>query len=201
MATNIYILKLSDNKWYVGKSVDPIKRYKDHVNGCGSAWTTLYKPIYIEEIVESMSPFDEDKITKEYMSRYGIDNVRGGSYVQTELSETQKDALKIEIWAANDLCTRCGRSGHFVKDCYARTDTSGKNIHVEELYDTEWECEYCDRTFTTKFGCMVHERSCKEKVVKTINIKKEDACCYRCGRTSHYASVCYASYHIDGYEL
>jgi len=137
MATNIYILKLSNNKWYVGKSVDPIKRYKDHVNGCGSAWTTLHKPIYIEEIVGNMSPFDEDKITKEYMSKYGIDNVRGGSYVQTELSEIQKGALKIEIWTANNLCTQCGAAGHFAKDCYARKETSTKKIEV--TYDLEWE--------------------------------------------------------------
>jgi cellular nucleic acid-binding protein len=163
------------------------------VNGCGSAWTTLHKPIYIEEIVESNSPFDEDKITKEYMSRYGIDNVRGGSYVQTELSEFQKDALKIEIWAANNLCTRCGAAGHFAKDCYARKETSTKKIEV--TYDLEWECEYCDRTFTTRFGCMQHERCCKEKA-----LKKQGAC-YRCGRTSHYSPDCYASYHIDGYEL
>lgn len=214
MTTSIYILKLSNNKWYVGKSVDPIKRYKDHVNGCGSAWTTLHKPIYIEEIVESTSPFDEDKITKEYMSKYGIDNVRGGSYVQTELSEIQKDALKIEIWAANDLCTKCGRPGHFVKDCYARKDTSVKRIQVEELdtsvkklhieelelSDDEWECEYCDRTFTTEFGCMVHQRSCKINQTKPTFVKQNGAC-YRCGRTGHYSSECYASIHLKGYVL
>jgi cellular nucleic acid-binding protein len=201
MATNIYILKLSSNKWYVGKSTDPIKRYRDHVNGCGSAWTTLHKPIYIEEIVESNSPFDEDKITKEYMSKYGIDNVRGGSYVQTELSEIQKGALKIEIWAANDMCTQCGRRGHFVKDCNMKKDTSVKRVVIEESVDDEWEwkCEYCDRTFTSEFGCMVHEKSCKEKLLKTVNLKK--GACYRCGRTSHYSPDCYASRHIDGYEL
>jgi len=46
-------------------------------------------------------------------------NVRGGSYVEIELSEFHKEALKMEIWAAKDLCTQCGRAGHFVKDCYA----------------------------------------------------------------------------------
>ena len=201
MATNIYILKLSDNKWYVGKSVDPIKRYKDHVNGCGSAWTTLHKPVYIEEIVESMSPFDEDKITKEYMSRYGIDNVRGGSYVQTELSETQEDALKIEIWAANDLCTRCGRPGHFAKNCHAKTDITGNTIEYEESPD-EWGCEYCDRTFTTAFGCGVHEKSCKQKNSRqTVQKSKSSGTCYRCGHTGHYSPDCYASRHKNGYEL
>ena len=188
MTTNIYVLKLSKNKWYVGKSDNHLKRYQDHLNGTGSAWTKLYRPISLEKTIEG-SVFDEDKITKEYMAKYGIENVRGGSYVQIELSEFHKEALKMEIWGANNLCSQCGRSGHFVKDCYATTDTTGKKIEYEE----EWECDYCDRTFTTQFGCMVHEKCCKDKQNKNA--------CYRCGRQGHYSPDCYASRHIKGYEL
>ena len=35
------------------------------------------------------------------------------------------------------------------------------------------------------------------KVVKT----SQSGACYRCGRTSHYASDCYASIHADGYMI
>jgi len=35
------------------------------------------------------------------------------------------------------------------------------------------------------------------KVVKT----SQSGACYRCGRTSHYASACYAKTDTDGYEL
>ena len=43
--TNIYVLKLQGGRYYVGKSQDVIGRYKQHMDGKGSAWTKKYKPI------------------------------------------------------------------------------------------------------------------------------------------------------------
>ena len=120
--TDIYVLRLEDGNYYVVKSDNVENRYQQHCNGNGSAWTRKHKPISLEKTVKSTSPFDEDKVKKEYMSKYGIDKIRGGSYVQVELSEFHIEALKMEIWAAKDLCTQCGRPGHFIKDCYAKTD-------------------------------------------------------------------------------
>lgn len=160
--TNIYVLRLEGGRYYVGKSDNVTNRYQQHLNGSGSAWTRKYKPLALEKTIENVSPFQEDMITKEYMSKYGIDKVRGGSYVELELSDFHKDALNTEIWGAKDLCTQCGRKGHWVKDCYASKDASGNKIQYESSSDEdEWGCEYCDRTFTTEYGCMVHERSCK----------------------------------------
>src|SRR5688500_13653928 len=78
--TNVYILKLADDKYYVGKSSDPYRRYIEHATASGSAWTKKYKPLKIEKVIPNASHFDEDKCVKEYMSVYGIDNVRGGTY-------------------------------------------------------------------------------------------------------------------------
>lgn len=204
--TNIYVLRLDGGKYYVGKTNNVMTRYQQHLNGSGSAWTIKYKPVSLEKVIKNVSVFEEDKVTKEYMSKYGIDNVRGGSYVETELSDFHITTLKMEIWAAKGLCTQCGRPGHFVKDCRAKTDASGNKIQYEEDADAdEWGCEYCDRTFTTAFGCSVHEKSCKEKSKKTRSVKpttvKKECVCWRCGRPGHYSPECYARTHHEGYTL
>jgi predicted GIY-YIG superfamily endonuclease len=210
MSTTIYVLCLEGGRYYVGKTNDIIERYQQHLNGNGAAWTRKYKPISLVKTIENVSSFEEDKITKEYMAKYGIDKVRGGSYVEIELSEFHIAALKMEIWTAKDLCAKCGRPGHFVKDCYAKTDASGKKIEYEEDSDEEdsdeedeWECEYCQITFTTEFGCEVHEKSCKRGNTKTHYMKqtKKENACYRCGNSGHYSPECYATRHVKGYYL
>jgi predicted GIY-YIG superfamily endonuclease len=199
--TNVYILRLSSGRYYIGKSDNVLNRYAQHLNGTGSAWTRMYKPISLFKTIENVSSFEEDKVTKMYMSKYGIDKVRGGSYVQVDLAEFQKAALNREIWCAQGLCTRCGRPGHFVKDCYAKTDVLGNIIDMNSDYSDTWSCEYCYRTFTTAFSCRVHEKSCVGKNVKSRRSKPKEDRCYRCGRPGHYLYDCDAVTHRKGHTL
>jgi predicted GIY-YIG superfamily endonuclease len=137
MTTNIYILRLENDKWYVGKSHNPAKRYTSHMNGTGSVWTLKYKPLELFKVIENVSPFQEDAVTKEYMSDYGIDNVRGGSYVTLELSPQQKESIQKEIWSMRNLCNQCGSAEHWVNKCNRRTvcKKCGRNTHnIEKCY-------------------------------------------------------------------
>ena len=223
--TNIYILKLQHGKYYVGKTDNIEKRIQQHINGTCS-WTKKYKLILVEQIIPNASDFDEDKYTKEYMDKFGIDNVRGGSYVTEELDEGDKYSIQREIWGAKNLCKQCGRSGHFIKSCTFEKDVNGISIVI-------YECEYCEDEFDTKELCEKHEKYCKSKktiVIKTYfnckycnkefetqkgtifhenvhcknknkNTYKSSVTCYRCGRSGHKSPDCYARTDTDGYEL
>jgi predicted GIY-YIG superfamily endonuclease len=127
---HIYILKLREGKYYIGKTKNVEKRFNEHITGNGSGWTKKYKPISLIKSVVSTSYFDEDKYVKEYMAKYGIENVRGGTYSNIDLDANCISVLQKEIRHSKNLCTRCGRDTHFIKDCYAKTD-SNDNIIVD----------------------------------------------------------------------
>jgi cellular nucleic acid-binding protein len=152
MSTTIYILKLVKGKYYVGKTSNFVKRYQEHVSGTGAVWTRLYKPVAVVKTIPGASPFDEDRYTKEFMAKYGIDNVRGGSYASHELSYLQEEALKREIWGATDSCNRCGRKGHFASSCYAKSDVAGNSLGESESEEevvhvkTKGTCYRCGRS-------------------------------------------------------
>ena len=141
MATTIYILKLQDSKYYVGKTNDVQKRFEQHVKGSGASWTKTHRPVSIVKTIPSSSPFDEDKYVKECMAKYGVENVRGGSYSAMELSDEEYSLLTKEIWSAKDCCLTCGRKGHFANKCYARTTVDGWEIYDSEDSGSEDEDE------------------------------------------------------------
>jgi predicted GIY-YIG superfamily endonuclease len=128
----IYILKLRAGKYYIGKTKNIEKRYEEHLTGTGSGWTKKHKPVSLIKTIKSTSQFDEDKYVKEYMAKYGIENVRGGSYSNIVLDENSIAVLEKEIRHSNNVCMRCGRDTHYIKDCYATTDVDGAIISVSE---------------------------------------------------------------------
>lgn len=125
----IYILQLENNKYYVGKSNNPDFRLNNHFNSNGSTWTKKYKPVQVLKLIPDCNNFDEDRYTKEYMSKKGINNVRGGTYCKIKLDNDEIELLKKEINSACDCCYICGSNQHFANNC----DNNYDNINVNKL--------------------------------------------------------------------
>lgn len=143
MSAEIYVLRLVSDKYYVGKANDVDARFQKHVAGNGASWTKKYKPLDIVSRVPMESPFQEDMTVLEYMLRYGIDNVRGGSYSQVRLPVDTVFNIRKQLCHAENKCFKCLKVGHFVSQCplskkfvesvESKSDSSEKNKPLLEM--------------------------------------------------------------------
>lgn len=79
--SGVYILKLENNKYYIGSSLNLYRRLIQHWSGCGSKWTFLFKPVeLVTWILTNDLLYIENIMTKAYVSKYGYLNVRGGNF-------------------------------------------------------------------------------------------------------------------------
>jgi cellular nucleic acid-binding protein len=178
----VYVLECSNNKYYVGKTRRNVNtRFEEHRNGTGSEWTRLYRPIRIVESERSNNSHLELNKTLDYMSRYGIDDVRGSCYSNVNLSETEKQNIRQLLSSRNDTCYNCGRTGHFANNCnYSNENANNNNSHG---------CFKCGSTDHFAYDCNNYfdesDSSCDE------NDDNKFYRCFRCGSPSHFANNCY----------
>ena len=127
MNNTIYVVLLEQNKYFV-YSTDTAEYYLDNIKCIDFShircfddfrknadqypmelikneieylfeFPRLYKPQQIVETCWISDIFEIDKIVKKYMMKYGIDCVRGGSYVSPILCDFQYKALEMELSA------------------------------------------------------------------------------------------------------
>ena len=186
---DIYILQCKNNKYYIGSSDNVDLRIEAHFNNRGSVWTKLHKPVKLIKTYYKCDNFDEDKYTKIYMGKYGIDNVRGGSYSSIKLPSKTIYHLQKELATSNNNCFKCGRNGHFIKDC-----------NKTKIYQNKTDLITKDTIICYRCGRFGHFYTICKEVSVTGKIKNLNSC-YRCGRIDHWFITCKKKDDIFGRPL
>jgi hypothetical protein len=223
---NVYLLKLEDDKYYIGKSRDPITRFEQHKTDVGSAWTTKYKPLELMKVFENCDEFDEDKYTKVFMAEFGIDNVRGGSYVQINLDAETIKLLEKELKSATNLCFKCGANDHFIAECNTQstnanntpnntTNNTTNNTPNNTTNNTPNNTtnntpnNTPNNTISTNTNNTTNNipnntnetNTMSNTIPSSLNDDANKQTCDRCERPGHSINECFAKTHVDGHKL
>ena len=98
MTFYVYQLGLECNKFYVGQTEDLDKRINEHFAGNGAKWTKRFMPKYrhhhetFNDYIESINR--ENVLTCTLFLEHGINNVRGGDFVE-ERDYTKEDIYNL----------------------------------------------------------------------------------------------------------
>jgi hypothetical protein len=112
----IYLAKLENKKYFIGTTMN-IEQKIENIQEID--WTKKYKPIEYVLFIPNCN--DIDKYVIFYMQKYGINNVRGGTFNDIILTPENINLLK-QLEFPTNKCYICGDKDHTVKDC------SKKNI-------------------------------------------------------------------------
>lgn len=183
---NIYVLELQGNKYYVGKTNHTFQRFNQHKSGSGAKWTQKHKVKDLFAFHKDMKETDENKITIQMMKKYGVRNVRGGSWTKVNMTEAEIKRLEKRISARSKRrskssstkkttrpkkkisCTRCGRTSHTVEKCYARFHANGKSLtRKREISDAEY------RAFFNHYRNQRKEVAAEDPQLSDADVEKE----------------------------
>lgn len=157
---NIVVLELENNCFFIGKTDDILFNINKYNRNC-NIFTKKHKPIRLHEFKQNSSIYDLDITVKIYMNKYGINNVRGGSYSELELSQSQINILQKELQMINNE----HQDSNLINNFYNKDDNSitsnivfinnqmSKKPVVINNYIWYWECSICNKNAVGTMSC------------------------------------------------
>lgn len=153
---SVYVLKLEDDKYYVGESTNVEKRIWAHKNDNGSAWTKKHEVEAQISGVEVTNNFNELAQTLEMMRVYGIDNVRGSLFTKPFPLDRFEKIMAAQLYCElHGYCRKCGSNDHFVGNCKEDKVVNwvhkfgGELEYKELLVPKKRECSNCSEDIST----------------------------------------------------
>jgi hypothetical protein len=153
---DIYLIHLEQRKYYVDITNDTAKKWQQYLDGTntsGGQWTKVYLPIKMSVIATAASPTDLNNHVKTMMLKYGINNVRGGSYTKFHLEPIVVAILYKELETAVDRCYNCGRTGHYASSCKHRQQNTYTTPKLANKQLTVKKCSQCGLPGHNKRSC------------------------------------------------
>lgn len=95
-ATSLFLIELEHGKYFAGASPDPIKALEAYREGLGEipSWLSIHRPLRLREVVAVAQSEELDAHVQEWMARYGVENVRGGSWTDVRLRDTDRQRIR-----------------------------------------------------------------------------------------------------------
>ena len=105
------------------------------------------------------------------LKKYGIENVRGGTFTQINFTNDIIIMLNKMLNNEENKCFTCNKTGHFANECKkSNIDEICYNCKETGHYSKDckiinnFKCEHCDKKFATKNGAQYHTKFyCKNK--------------------------------------
>lgn len=103
----IFVIECQNYKFFIDSSFNINQIYKKYFENPNMdiwcEWLQENKPLYVKSMLNIDNYFDEDSFVISQMAEFGINNVRGGSFISSKLSEA-------DILTINKIISRCQKS-------------------------------------------------------------------------------------------
>ena len=126
--TDVYVLKLENGNYYVGKTDRGEKRLKEHVKGRGAEWTKMHKPKKIHAYHRNAGDSGEKKVFNQMVKKYGAKKVRGAHFTKRKASaaELRKMEESVGLKKKTGRRTKSNRKTPAKKTTTRKTTTKRK---------------------------------------------------------------------------